>query len=80
MACLTQMQGSALTMYDLDDVIICRFVLEIVRLLACLVWRRALPSITKLTQNSRDPSKKTFFAALAVQMHCAVLILIIGGG
>lgn len=74
MACLTQMQGSALTMYDLDDVIICRFVLEIIRLLVCLVWRRALPSITKLIHKiPGTPAKKHFSQPWLYQ--CTVLSL-----
>jgi hypothetical protein len=74
------MQGSVLTVYGLDNVIICHFVLDIILLLACSVWRCALPSITKLIhQNSNDPSKKTSFSALAVPMHCAVPILVIDG-
>jgi hypothetical protein len=64
MACLTQMQGSVLTMYDLDNVIICRFVLEISLLLACLVWRCALPSITKLIHKIPGTPAKNIFLSL----------------
>jgi hypothetical protein len=61
MICLTQMQSSALTRFNLDNVIICHFLLEVIFLSVALC-----PTVDSEIHRwtSKDPSKKQFLFSL----------------